>query len=80
MVLAERLRQSVENLQKPNPASTTGSIITISIGMTTTVPNREGPWQELQLIATAEKGLVQAAEAGRNRVVFEPGGKPVTPV
>ncbi|MCM3878819.1 MAG: GGDEF domain-containing protein [Vicinamibacterales bacterium] len=68
MVLAERLRQAVENLQRANPASTSGPVLTISLGVAAAVPDREGAWQELELIAAAEKGLLQAMDAGRNRI------------
>jgi diguanylate cyclase (GGDEF)-like protein len=71
MVLAERLRQAVEKLQKPNPASTTGPIVTISLGVAAIMPDREAAWQDLEIIAVAERGLVQAKEGGRNRVTFE---------
>jgi diguanylate cyclase (GGDEF)-like protein len=70
-VLAERLRQAVEKLQKPNAASTTGPIVTISLGVAAIMPDREGAWQDLEIIAAAERGLVQAKEGGRNRVVLE---------
>jgi diguanylate cyclase (GGDEF)-like protein len=70
-VLAERLRQAVEKLQKPNPASTTGPIVTISLGVAAIMPDREAAWQDLEIIAVAERGLVQAKEGGRNRVTLE---------
>jgi diguanylate cyclase (GGDEF)-like protein len=76
MVLAERLRQAVEKLQKSNPASTSGPIVTLSIGVAAMMPDREGAWQDIELIATAEKALVQATEGGRNRVAFEHAGAP----
>jgi diguanylate cyclase (GGDEF)-like protein len=70
-VLAERLRQAVEKLQKPNAASTTGPIVTISLGVAAIMPDREAAWQDLEIIAVAERGLVQAKEGGRNRVALE---------
>jgi diguanylate cyclase (GGDEF)-like protein len=76
MVLAERLRQTVEKVQKSNPASTTGPIVTLSIGVAAMMPDREGAWQDIELIATAERALVQATEGGRNRVAFEHAGAP----
>jgi two-component system cell cycle response regulator len=68
LVLAERLRAAVEKLQKPNPASTSGPHMTLSVGVASVSPEREGAWQDIELIAAAEKGLAQAKEAGRNRV------------
>lgn len=72
MVLAEKLRQVVEALKFPNPASTTGSIITVSIGVAAVMPVRDGDWQDIELIAAAERGLAKAKEAGRNHVALEP--------
>jgi PleD family two-component response regulator len=71
MVLAERVRTAVEQLQKPHPASPTSSIVTLSIGVAAMMPDREGAWQDIELIAQAEKGLNHAKEAGRNRVSLE---------
>jgi two-component system, chemotaxis family, response regulator WspR len=72
MVLAEKLRAAVDALRLPNPASTTGPNITLSLGVASVMPKREAAWQDIELIATAEQGLAQAREAGRNRVGFEP--------
>jgi diguanylate cyclase (GGDEF)-like protein len=74
--LAERLRQAVETLQKPNPASTTGPTVTVSLGVAAIMPDREGAWQDLEIIAAAERALLQAKEAGRNRVVLEHTAEP----
>lgn len=71
MILAERLRAAVEKLERPNPASATGPHITLSLGVASVMPDREAAWQDIELIATAEKGLTQAKEAGRNRVFQE---------
>jgi diguanylate cyclase (GGDEF)-like protein len=68
MVLAERLRAAVENLQKPNPASPTTPFLTASLGVAAALPDREGAWQDIELIAAAEHALAQAREAGRNIV------------
>jgi two-component system chemotaxis family response regulator WspR len=66
MVLAETLRASVELLKFPNPASTTGPILTLSVGVASARPERDAAWQDIELIAAAERGLTQAKEAGRN--------------
>ena len=75
-VLAERLRAAVERLERPNPASSSGPNITLSLGVASVMPDREAAWQDIELIATAERGLAQAKEAGRNRVFQE---QPVEP-
>jgi diguanylate cyclase (GGDEF)-like protein len=72
LVLGEKLRQLVESLTFPNPASITGTIITVSIGVAAVTPNRDLAWQDIELIAAAERALAQARESGRNRVALEP--------
>ena len=71
MVLAERLRMAVEALRKPNPAAPASQILTASIGVAAITPDRDGAWQEIELIAAAERALAQAREAGRNTVMLD---------
>ncbi len=75
MVLAEKLRVAVEALKTPNPASASGPNVTVSLGVASVKPERDAPWQDIELLATAERGLTQAKEAGRNRVSFERSAK-----
>jgi diguanylate cyclase (GGDEF)-like protein len=77
MALAEMLRSSVDVLKFPNPSSTTGSNLTLSLGVASAKPERDAAWQDIELIATAERGLTQAKENGRNRVALE--GAAATP-
>lgn len=72
MVLAEELRLAVDALKLPNAASITGSTATVSIGVASVMPERDAAWQDIELIAAAERGLAKAREAGRNRVALEP--------
>jgi diguanylate cyclase (GGDEF)-like protein len=71
LVLAERMRLVVESLKAPNPASTSSEYMTLSLGVATTTPDRQAAWQDIELIAVAERALAQAREAGRNVVMFE---------
>lgn len=70
-MLAERLRGAVEHMQRPNPASPTTTILTASVGVAAATPDREGAWQDIELIAAAERALAQAREAGRNTVILD---------
>ena len=70
MLLAERLRVAVENMKLPNPASPTGPFVTASLGVAVAMPDRQGEWQDIELIASAERALAQAREAGRNTVTL----------
>jgi len=69
--LAEYLRGAVEHMQRPNPASPTSSVVTASFGVAAATPDREGAWQDIELIAGAERALAQAREAGRNTVILD---------
>jgi len=71
VVLAERLRTAVENLKRPNPASPAGPFVTASFGVAAALPDREGAWQDIELIAAAERALAQARESGRNTVALD---------
>ena len=71
MFIAERLRAAVEAMKKPNPASPTIPFITASLGVATIKPERDGAWQDIQLIASAERALAHAREAGRNTVILD---------
>lgn len=66
--LAGKLRSMVEALELPHPESPTADRVTISAGVATRVPSREATWQEIDLIAEAERALSHAKEQGRNRV------------
>ena len=71
MLLAERLRTVIESLKKPNPASASNPFLTASFGVATMIPDRQAAWQDIQLIASAERALAQAREAGRNTVMLD---------
>ena len=43
--------------------------MTASLGVAAAMPDREGAWQDIELIAAAERALAQAREAGRNTVI-----------
>ena len=61
---ADSLRAEVEALQ-PNDLT-----VTASIGVTTLEPGNEGDFEAL--FSTADRGVYQATEEGRNRVIFLP--------
>jgi len=64
LVVAERARRSVADLGEPHAGADTG-IVTISVGVTASVPTTGLPDQ---LIKVADEGLYEAKRAGRNRV------------
>jgi two-component system chemotaxis family response regulator WspR len=65
-IVAEKLRTEVESLHLPNPDSTISPYVTISLGVTTIVPEvNSAPDDGLKLV---DKALYQAKGAGRNRL------------
>jgi two-component system chemotaxis family response regulator WspR len=66
--LAVKLRAAVEALEIPHPASPVAGYVTISLGIATAVPSRGATWQEIELVAAAERALADAKRLGCNRV------------
>jgi diguanylate cyclase (GGDEF)-like protein len=65
--IAESLRQAVQELAIPHPASPVAGCVTISVGVVGLVPAAEvGP---AQMIALADAALYRAKQEGRNRVL-----------
>jgi two-component system chemotaxis family response regulator WspR len=73
LLLAERLRLAIETLRRPNHLSTTSEFLTVSIGVASAMPDRDAAWEEIELIAAAERALGQAKESGRNAVTLASG-------
>ena len=71
VLLAERLRVAVESMKRPNPASPSAAFVTASLGVAAATPDRDGAWQDIELIASAERALALAREAGRNTVTLD---------
>lgn len=64
--LAEGLRQAVADLKLPHEFSETAPHVTISLGVATCVPDRDG--SPADLLKKADQGLYFAKENGRNQV------------
>ena len=67
LLIGEKLRSAVEELQIPHEGSKVKSTVTISLGCATIAPGRDSKPEEL--IARADKALYHAKENGRNQVV-----------
>ena len=75
LVVAERMRKAVFDLQIPHPGSSFG-VVTISVGTASVVPSPEADLESA--IKSADEALYYAKAAGRNCVVFSEHGEYVT--
>lgn len=64
--LANILRTAVETMQLPHPESKISKYVTISLGVSTLIPNEKLDWG--QLLLSADQALYAAKQAGRNCV------------
>lgn len=62
------LRQKIEELHIPHAHSTVSSYVTVSIGITSIIPNNNLSHEDL--FKFADKALYQAKADGRNQVKF----------
>lgn len=69
MQLAERCRAAVLALEIPHEESETSEHVTISIGMSSTIPDHTVAPEDL--LDSADRGLYSAKDSGRNTAVFQ---------
>ncbi len=66
--IASMLRQKIESLNIPHEKSLVNDHVTVSIGVTSLVPDLNSLYQDL--FSVADKALYQAKDAGRNQIKF----------
>jgi diguanylate cyclase (GGDEF)-like protein/PAS domain S-box-containing protein len=67
--VAQRIRAEIQALQIPHENSQLGPYVTLSLGVSSTIPVLEG--FPANLIITADEALYQAKAAGRDRIVLQ---------
>ena len=67
--VAQKIRTEIRNLQIPHPSSSVSEYITVSLGVTATIPSPNTVPSEL--ISIADKALYQAKESGRDRLILK---------
>jgi diguanylate cyclase (GGDEF)-like protein len=67
-LVAERLRRAVEGLKISHAFSKTSSIVTISLGVSSLIPDVHVAFN--MFVDSADKAMYQAKTAGRNRIVI----------
>jgi diguanylate cyclase (GGDEF)-like protein len=75
LLVAERIREAVENLQIEHPASLVSRWITASVGVSATVPTRHG--DPAILLQAADQALYEAKSAGRNCIAGRDPDEPL---
>ncbi len=68
LLVAENIRKSVEVLALPHRGNSSGSIVTVSVGVTSTIPG-ESSEPEAYLVA-ADRALYTAKDEGKNQVAW----------
>lgn len=68
--VASAIHEEVQRLLIPHVTSSVSKFITLSVGVSSTVPQKE--FSPEALIAVADKALYEAKEQGRNRVIVRP--------
>lgn len=67
--VAEKLRDAIEALKIPASKESGQEHVTASVAVASAVPQRDSPWEELDLIKTARHALREARGKGGNRVL-----------
>lgn len=67
--VAHRVCAAVEGLEIEHPDSPVANRLTVSVGIASATPAVDSNWEELELVAAANRALADAKESGRNKIV-----------
>lgn len=67
--VAQLIRERIQQLKLLHAHSQVSEYVTLSLGVSTTVPRQDCSWENL--IAAADKALYKAKTQGRDRIVFQ---------
>jgi diguanylate cyclase (GGDEF)-like protein len=67
-LLAERIRERIESLHLEHRTSTVAPVLTVSLGVATSLPRPAQPAEDL--VSWADRALYRAKQGGRNRVAL----------
>ena len=67
--VAHKVCAAVEGLDIEHPDSPVAKRLTVSVGVASATPAVDSNWEELELVAAANRALADAKESGRNKIV-----------
>ena len=67
--VASKVREAIEEMKLPHPRSLASQHVTVSVGVASATPALDSNWEELELVAAANRAVGQAKTQGRNTVV-----------
>ena len=67
--VAHKVCAAVEGLDIEHPDSPVSKRITVSVGLAGATPAVDSNWEELELVAAANRALAEAKQSGRNKIV-----------
>lgn len=67
--VAHKVCAAVDGLGIEHPDSPTANRLTVSVGVASATPAVDSNWEELELVAAANRALLEAKQSGRNKIV-----------